>query len=111
MKEPHPYRIRVRTTDGKPREPNQLKGKLFPYVDVLDAGSKLEFILCAPVEKHLAGIREKLASAGLEEMPEGATDLPAGGETAARKGTPHAGRGRPASRQQNHARPPHQNQP
>ncbi len=69
------FRIRVRTTDGKTREPNQLKGKLFPHVDVHDAGDKLEFVLCASFEKHLVGIREKLSGAGLEEIEGGAVDI------------------------------------
>jgi CRISPR-associated protein (TIGR03986 family) len=70
-----PHRIRVRTKDGQPREPNKLKGKLFPHVDVWDAGRKVEFIICAAVEKHLADVRAKLDGAGLEEIPGGSTEL------------------------------------
>ncbi|MGA3124059.1 MAG: hypothetical protein ABSF69_25145 [Polyangiaceae bacterium] len=55
-----PYRIRVRALDGKPREPNRLKGQLVPHVDVLDAKDKLEFVVCAVKEAHLEQVRAKL---------------------------------------------------
>jgi CRISPR-associated protein (TIGR03986 family) len=70
-----PYRIRVRVLDGKAREPNKLKGMLVPHVDVLDAGNKIEFIVCAVKEAHLDQVRPKLRGAGLEELPGGNTDV------------------------------------
>jgi hypothetical protein len=35
----------VRVKDGKPREPNKLKGLLVPHVDVIDAKNKIEALL------------------------------------------------------------------
>jgi len=66
-----PYRIRVRALDGKPREPNRLKGQLVPHVDVLDAKDKLEFVVCAVKEAHLEQVRAKLSAAGVEEIAGG----------------------------------------
>jgi CRISPR-associated protein (TIGR03986 family) len=59
----------VRVKDGKPREPNKLKGLLVPHVDVVDAKDKVEFFIHAVKESHLDQVRTKLAAAGLEEAP------------------------------------------
>ncbi len=70
-----PHRIRVRVLDEKPREPNKLKGQLVPHVDVFDVAKKTEFVICAAKEAHLEQVRAKLAAAGLEEIPGGATEV------------------------------------
>ncbi|MGE0757963.1 MAG: hypothetical protein AB7O38_13120 [Pirellulaceae bacterium] len=64
-----PHHMYVRVKDGKPREPNKLKGLLVPHVDVVDAKDKLEFFIRAVKETHLDQVRAKLAAAGLEETP------------------------------------------
>ena len=61
-----PHRMYVRVKDGKPREPNKLKGLLLPHVDVIDAKDKVEFFIYAVKEAHLEQVRAKLAAAGLE---------------------------------------------
>ncbi len=75
MSNTKPYRMRVRVRDGKPREPNRVKGQLVPHVDVIDAKSKIEFIICAVKPEHLDQVRAKLAAAGLEEIIGGETDV------------------------------------
>lgn len=77
-----PYRIRVRVLDGKPRtqkDLNQLKSNTLkmPHIDIIDAKGGLELIVCASQEKHLADVRAKLHSAGLEEIEVGDTAAPA----------------------------------
>ena len=62
-----PLRMYVRVKDGKPREPNKLKGLLVPHVDVIAAKNKIEFFIDAVKEAHLDQVRAKLAAAGLEE--------------------------------------------
>ncbi|MFO0946280.1 MAG: hypothetical protein U1D30_10085 [Planctomycetota bacterium] len=64
-----PHRIYVVVKDGKPREPNKLKGQLVPHVDVVDAGNKVSFFIHAVKEAHFDQVRPKLAAAGLEEAP------------------------------------------
>ncbi len=64
-----PHRMYVVVKDGKPREPNKLKGLLVPHVDVIDARKKIEFFIDAVKESHLEQVRAKLAAAGLEETP------------------------------------------
>jgi CRISPR-associated protein (TIGR03986 family) len=70
-----PYRIRIRVLDGKPREPNKLKGQLVPHVDVVDAKNKVEFVVCAVKEAHLDQVRAKLGAAGAEEIEGGDTTI------------------------------------
>lgn len=74
-----PHRIRVRVLDGKPREPNRLKSNelKMPHLDVIDAGSRTEFVICAVTERHLEQVRGKLAAIGLEEIPRGDTSVAA----------------------------------
>lgn len=72
-----PYRLRIRVLDGKPREPNKLKGQLVPHVDVVDVKSKVEFVICAVKEAHLEQVRSKLGSAGVEELVGGDTTIAA----------------------------------
>ena len=72
-----PHRIRVRALDGKPRDPNKLKGQLVPHVDVIDAKDKVEFTVCAVKEAHLEQVRAKLGGAGLEEISGGDTTIAA----------------------------------
>ncbi len=72
-----PHRIRVRALDGKPREPNKLKGQLVPHVDVVDVKDKVEFVICAVKEAHLEQVRAMLGGAGLEEFPAGDTTVAA----------------------------------
>lgn len=64
-----PHCMYVRVKDGKPREPNKLKGSLVPHVDVIDAKDKVEFFIYAVKQAHLDQVRAKLAAAGLEETP------------------------------------------
>lgn len=79
-----PHRIRVKVVDGKPREPNQVKGQLVPHVDVIDAKGRVEFVICAVKPDHLEQVRAKLAAAGLDEIP--------GGDTAVSNPGPPSGR-------------------
>jgi hypothetical protein len=72
-----PYCMRIRTVDGKPREPNKLKGQLVPHVDVISVKDKVEFVICAVKEAHLDQVRVKLGSAGLEEIVGGDTTIAA----------------------------------
>ena len=72
---PKPYRMRVKVSDSKPREPNKVKGQLVPHVDVIDARNKIEFVLCAVKPEHLDQVRAKLAAAGLEEVIGGDTNV------------------------------------
>lgn len=62
-----PHRMYVVVKDGKPREPNKLKGLLVPHVDIIDAGGKIAFYVNAVKEDHLNQVRAKLATAGLDE--------------------------------------------
>lgn len=64
-----PYRMYVVVKDGKPREPNKLKGLLVPHVDVIDAKDRTEFFIGAVKEAHLDQVRAKLDAAGLREAP------------------------------------------
>ncbi len=75
MSSPKPFRMRVRVLDGKPREPNKLKGQLAPHMDVFDVKNRTEFVFCVARESHLDAIRAKLAAAGLEEIPDGDTSV------------------------------------
>ncbi len=70
-----PHRIRVRVLDGKRREWNKLKGQLGSHLDVIDAKDGIEFVVCAVKEAHLDQVRAKLASAGLEEVAGGDTNV------------------------------------
>jgi hypothetical protein len=70
-----PYRIRVKTLDGKSRERNKLRGQLVPHVDVIDTTQNGEFVICAQKEAHLDQVRAKLSSAGLEEIADGDTNV------------------------------------
>jgi hypothetical protein len=70
-----PHRIRVRVLDEKPREWNKLKGLLGSHLDVIDAKKGIEFVVCAVKEAHLDQVRAKLASAGLEEVAGGDTNM------------------------------------
>jgi hypothetical protein len=73
MSSAKPFRMRVRVIDGKPREPNKLKGQLAPHMDVLDVKNRTEFVFCFTKQSHLEQIRAELAGAGLEEIPGGDT--------------------------------------
>lgn len=75
MSSSKPFAMRVRVVDGKPREPNKLKGQLAPHMDVFDAKNGTEFIFCVMRESHLDPIRAKLAAAGLEEIFGGDTSV------------------------------------
>ncbi len=75
MSSAKPFRMRVRVLDGKPREPNKLKGQLAPHMDVFDVKNRTEFVFCVARESHLDAIRAKLAAAGLEEIPDGDTSV------------------------------------
>lgn len=87
--------MRIRVLDGKPREPNKLKGQLVPHVDVVNVKNKVEFVVCAVKEAHLDQVRAKLGAAGLEEVVGGDTTLPVdarprpANHQAARQGRPH----------------------
>jgi CRISPR-associated protein (TIGR03986 family) len=100
-----PYRLRIRVLDGKPREPNKLKGQLVPHVDVVDVKDKVEFVICAVKEAHLEQVRSKLGGAGVEELIGGDTTITAvalprpASAQAARQGGPHQ-RGGPQSRRE-----------
>src|SRR5579875_1131069 len=67
--------MRVKVSDGNPREPNKVKGQLVPHVDVIDAKNKIEFVICAIKPEHLDQVRAKLAAAGLEEVVGGDTNV------------------------------------
>src|SRR5579885_3353315 len=67
--------MRVKVSDGKPREPNKVKGQLVPHADVIDARNKIEFVICAIKPEHLDQVRAKLAAAGLEEVVDGDTNV------------------------------------
>jgi hypothetical protein len=75
MSSEKPHRIRVRVLDGKRREWNKLKGQLGSHLDVIDAKDGIEFVVCAVKEDHLDQVRAKLASAGLEEVAGGYTNV------------------------------------
>src|SRR5579883_398858 len=99
-----PHRMRIRVLDGKPREPNKLKGQLVPHVDVIDVKDKVEFVICAVKEAHLEQVRSKLGGAGVEELVGGDTTIapapprPASTQ-AARQGGPRQ-RGGPQQRRE-----------
>jgi hypothetical protein len=63
-----PFAIRIRETDGRGRTAYALKGQLFPHVDVFARPQAGEFEVRAVNERHLADVRAKLASLGLEEL-------------------------------------------
>lgn len=69
------HRIRVRVLDRKRREWNKLKGQLGSHLDVIDAKDGIEFVVCAVKEAHLDQVRAKLATAGLEEVAGGDTNV------------------------------------
>ncbi len=94
MLNPKPHRMRVRLRDGKPREPNKVKGQLVPHVDVIDAKNKIEFVIGAIKPEHLDQVRAKLAAAGLEEVIGGDTNVPtpASPIEVARRENPRGGR-------------------
>lgn len=76
-----PHRIRVRALDGKPRnqdELNRLKSNQLkmPHLDILLTDAPGEFIICAAADKHIQQVRDRLSSAGLEEIVGGDTDIP-----------------------------------
>ena len=77
-----PYRIRVRTLDGKPRnqnELNRLKSNQLkmPHLDILLTDAPGEFVICAAADKHIQQVRDRLSSVGLEEIAGGDTTVPA----------------------------------
>ena len=77
-----PYRIRVRTLDGRPREKkdlNKLKSNQLgmPHLDIVGTEVPTEFIICAAREEHIEQTREKLGAAGLEELEGGDTAIAA----------------------------------
>lgn len=93
-----PHRMRVRVLDGKPRDPNKLKGQLVPHVSVIDVQGKIEFVICASKETHLAEVRAKLSGAGLEDVVGGSTSVavfvpprPARPQATRRDGPQHRG--------------------
>ena len=53
----------------------QAKGQLGSHLDVIDAKDGIEFVVCAVKEAHLDQVRAKLASAGLEEVAGGDTNV------------------------------------
>lgn len=78
--------IRVRTADGRPREWKALHTALGgqTFIRVYAQTGNVEFILTADSAKQLEGLREKLATAGVDEMVGGDTTIAA---TAASKPT------------------------
>ena len=67
------HRIRVRTLDGKPRDPsaiNKLKSNQLgmPHLDIVGTSVVGEFIICASKDTHIEQVRSKLGGAGLEEI-------------------------------------------
>lgn len=75
-----PFRIRVRTLDGRPRDTkalNKLKSNELgmPHLDIMRTEQSTEFILCAPAARHIEEVRAKLSGVGLEEVPGGATEI------------------------------------
>lgn len=98
MNSDKPHRIRVKVTDGKPRDRNKVKGQLVPHVDVVDVRDRVEFVICAVKPAHLDVVRAKLAAAGLEEVSGGHTTVsahepPGAQRPAARPASPSAGSG------------------
>lgn len=85
-----PYRIRVRTKDGKPRdqsELNKLKSNALgmPHLDIVRTDVPTEFIICAPRDQHIEQARSKLDAVGLEEIPSGDTSIPESAPRESRK--------------------------
>jgi CRISPR-associated protein (TIGR03986 family) len=111
-----PYRIRVRVLDGKPRNQkdlNQLKSNILrmAHLDIVDAKGGIELIVCASQEKHLADVRAKLHSAGLEEIEGGDTATARASTTSAPQGARQGGsqqRAQAQSGQQPSSEPQHQ---
>lgn len=60
--------IRVRVSDGKPREWKKLKAALGTFVDVRQDGPATCFRLATHTERQLTDLRPKLAALGLEEL-------------------------------------------
>lgn len=57
--------IRVRVSDGKPREWKKLKAALGTFVDVRQDGPATCFRLATHTERQLTDLRPKLAALGL----------------------------------------------
>lgn len=77
-----PHRVRVRTLDGKPRDPsalNKLKSNQLgmPHLDIVATAATTEFIICAAKDTHIEQARAKLGGAGLEEIVGGDTTIAA----------------------------------
>ena len=68
--------IRVRVSDGKPREWKKLKAALGTFVDVRQDGPATCFKLATHTERQLTDLRPKLAALGLEELAEEAHATP-----------------------------------
>lgn len=68
--------IRVRVSDGKPREWKKLKAALGTFVDVRQDGSATCFRLATDTERQLTELRPKLGALGLEELAEEAHAAP-----------------------------------
>jgi len=60
--------IRVRVSDGKPREWKKLKAALGTFVDVRQDGPATCFWLATHTERQLTELRPKLGALGLEEL-------------------------------------------
>ncbi|HXH13722.1 MAG TPA: TIGR03986 family CRISPR-associated RAMP protein [Alphaproteobacteria bacterium] len=76
-----PYRMRVRTLDGKRRDQkalNQLKSNQLgmPHLDIVSTNVPTEFIICASKDAHIDQARVKLSSVGLAEIESGDTTVP-----------------------------------
>jgi CRISPR-associated protein (TIGR03986 family) len=119
-----PQRIRVRTLDGKSRDKgalNKLKSNQLgmPHLDIVSSNVAYEFIICASKDKHIEQVRDKLGSAGLEEVegdtiiaasapPTPNTPPPRHGGAQSRGGSPQRGghqQGRPAPPATTNAQP------
>ena len=61
--------IRVRVTDGKPRDWRKLKPILGTYVHFQDEGKAIQFRLTTATVRQLDELRPKLGPVGLEEIP------------------------------------------
>lgn len=97
--------MRVRTTDGKPREWKALHGALGgqTFVRVYAHPGNVEFIITADTSKQLDGIRGSFAKAGVEEIVGGNTTIPATTAANAKSKPPH----RQGTFQQPRVQPPH----
>jgi CRISPR-associated protein (TIGR03986 family) len=75
------YKIRVKSTDGKPRDQkalNQLKSNQLnmAHLDIIPTDVVAEFIIAATTEKHIEEVLGKLSSVGLEEIANGDANTP-----------------------------------